>query len=138
MSHYPKYQMIIDYIKEKINNNELSSGDKIPSENELAEMHEVSNITIRKAMSELVASGLIYRIKGKGTFVSDGSPKEQHQQHKLAAFLFPGQSLSGSAYMQFIVNMQRYFLSHDYSLIIENTDAEKTNTALSIKKLLDK
>ena len=82
MSYYPKYQKVIDYIMQKINNNELSSGDKIPSEKELAELHGVSNITIRKAMSELVASGIIHRIRGKGCFVSDSPAYGDKEQHR--------------------------------------------------------
>ena len=138
MSYYPKYQKVIDYIMHKINNNELSSGDKIPSEKELAELHGVSNITIRKAMSELVASGIIHRIRGKGSFVSDSPAYGDKKQHRLVAFLFPGFSLNGSAYMQYIVSMQRYFLSHGFSLIIESTDTNKTDELTIVRKLIDK
>ncbi|HHY82469.1 MAG TPA: substrate-binding domain-containing protein [Clostridiales bacterium] len=137
MPHYPKYQAVVDYILGKIKNNELASGDRIPSEKELAEIHGVSNITIRKAMAELVDTGVIYRIKGKGSFVSDGSVHKEEQRHRLVAFLFPGLALSGNAYMQYITNMQRYLLNHGYSLIIENTNADNAGELSVVKKLIE-
>jgi GntR family transcriptional regulator len=48
----------------------LTSNDRIPSENELSSIYGIVPMTVRQAMSELVKKGLIYRVRGKGTFVS--------------------------------------------------------------------
>ena len=43
--------------------------EPIPSERELMEMYQVSRITVRKAVDELVNEGYLYKIQGKGTYV---------------------------------------------------------------------
>lgn len=64
------YKIITDFLREKIYK-EYGPGDKIPSENELANMFKVSKLTARKAIDKLVNEGLLVRIQGIGTFVSD-------------------------------------------------------------------
>lgn len=49
---------------------ELGPGDPIPSERSLVEELGVSRVTVRQAISDLVESGRLDRIHGKGTFVS--------------------------------------------------------------------
>lgn len=66
----PKYQQLKDYIIETIKSSELSAGDKIDSENVLAERFDISRHTIRQAIGELVNEGWLYRVQGKGTFVN--------------------------------------------------------------------
>lgn len=45
-------------------------GSLLPSERELAEHYRVARMTVRSALSSLVAKGLIYRVQGQGTFVA--------------------------------------------------------------------
>lgn len=66
-----KYQQIKQDITRKIGEMEYRPNQVIPSENELCELYGVSRITVRKAIDELVHQGLLYRIKGKGSFVRD-------------------------------------------------------------------
>ena len=53
-----------------IENMDFSKGNKLPREETLAEMIGVSRITIRQALNELSAEGIIFRRQGKGTFVN--------------------------------------------------------------------
>jgi GntR family transcriptional regulator len=55
---------------EKIKSNQFKVGDLIPSESELQEEYNVSRITIRRAIQELVQEGHLYTRQGRGTFVS--------------------------------------------------------------------
>lgn len=66
----PKYQKLKDYIIQMIKSKALNAGDKISSENELAEKFDISRHTIRQALSELVNEGWLYKVQGKGTFVN--------------------------------------------------------------------
>lgn len=43
-------------------------GNPLPTEEQLATTHAVSRSTVRRAMQDLVAEGLIYRVAGRGTF----------------------------------------------------------------------
>lgn len=62
-------QEIISYIKKYIRKNKLAEGDKIPSANTLAAQFGVNRNTVRVALSQLSAQGLIYSEQGKGFFV---------------------------------------------------------------------
>lgn len=66
---YPKYQQIVDYIKEKIANGEWPIGSKIPSQRILAKRFEVNRSTVITALEELMADGLIEGKMGMGTVV---------------------------------------------------------------------
>ncbi|KIL49532.1 GntR family transcriptional regulator [Jeotgalibacillus soli] len=70
-SPLPMYYQIEEDIKLRIKQDEFSSGDSIPSERELSEMYGVSRMTVRQAVLNLVSSGLLYREKGRGTFVAE-------------------------------------------------------------------
>lgn len=68
-----KYEIIKNDIIKKIKNGDLSPGEKIPTENDLKIMYSVSSTTVVKALNELSLNGYIYRIQGKGTYVSKAS-----------------------------------------------------------------
>ncbi|MGE8207619.1 PLP-dependent aminotransferase family protein [Heyndrickxia sp. NPDC080065] len=65
----PKYQQIVDYIKEKIANGEWPIGSKIPSQRQLAKEFAVNRSTVITALEELMADGLIEGKMGMGTIV---------------------------------------------------------------------
>lgn len=72
----PLYSRIHEYARDQISNGVWRPGDRLPSENELARQFQVSRITVKQAMSALVKEGMIYRIQGKGSFVSRGEEGE--------------------------------------------------------------
>lgn len=56
---------------------ELSVGDRLPGERKLVEQFGVSRITVRHAIAQLVAEGLLTRQHGRGTFVALGVAKSR-------------------------------------------------------------
>ncbi|MCP4790540.1 MAG: GntR family transcriptional regulator [Gammaproteobacteria bacterium] len=66
----PLYKVVENYLRDQINGGELSPGDLIPSEPQLAERLNVSGGTVKKAIENLVHENLLYRHQGKGTYVS--------------------------------------------------------------------
>lgn len=66
----PLYYQVKESLLEKIKSNQFKVGDLIPSESELQEEYNVSRITIRRAIQELVQEGHLYTRQGRGTFVS--------------------------------------------------------------------
>jgi GntR family transcriptional regulator len=66
----PVYHQIRRTIKHRILDQYYCSNDKIPPEHELASQFNVNRMTIRQALSSLVAEGLLIRRRGDGTFVT--------------------------------------------------------------------
>ena len=67
----PIYEQIIDYVKKSIARGELQSGDKLPSQREMAHRLEVNPNTIQRAYREMESLGLVETKRGKGTFIVD-------------------------------------------------------------------
>ncbi|MCT7692923.1 GntR family transcriptional regulator [Lactobacillus iners] len=63
------YKKLIAELKKIIETN-LQPNQKLPSERKLVQIYQVSRNTVRLALNELEQKGYIYRIHGKGTFVS--------------------------------------------------------------------
>jgi GntR family transcriptional regulator len=68
----PLYYQLKSILENKIRSKELKEGERLPSEADLCHQFKVSRITVRQALLELEKSGLIYRERGKGTFISEG------------------------------------------------------------------
>jgi GntR family transcriptional regulator len=66
----PLYFQIQRALMEKIHAGELSEGDSLASEEELARIYQVSRMTARQALHGLKTSGYAFSQKGRGTFVS--------------------------------------------------------------------
>ena len=69
----PLYYQLKNILKSKILSNELKGNERLPSEAELCDEYNVSRATVRQALSELIKDGLIYRDRGRGTFVTEGA-----------------------------------------------------------------
>jgi GntR family transcriptional regulator len=69
----PLYLQLKELIAEGIRDGGLQPGDRVGSEAELEQAHQVSRITVRQAIGALVQEGEVYRVPGKGTYVA--SPK---------------------------------------------------------------
>lgn len=67
-SPLPLHVQLKDIIKNSIEQGLYQN--KIPSERELTEQHDVSRATVREAVSQLVREGLLEKRHGKGTFIS--------------------------------------------------------------------
>ncbi|WP_432000357.1 GntR family transcriptional regulator [Streptomyces sioyaensis] len=92
----PRYLQIADDILQQIRAGALKPGEMVPSESELVERYGVSGGTIRKAMVEVRASGLVETRHGKGSMVKDRPPvrhrssdrfRRSHRQGGKAAYL---------------------------------------------------
>ena len=76
----PKYLLIFYELQEKILSGRWMTGMMLPSEIELCERYSVSRITIRRSLNELEALGLIVRVQGKGSFVSNANDLQKITQ----------------------------------------------------------
>lgn len=62
---------IMDKLVSLIVSGKYNAHDKLPSENEVADLYKVPRITARKAYEQLEEMGYIYKKQGKGSYVKD-------------------------------------------------------------------
>ena len=83
----PKYLQISAWLREVIKTGRYKRGEKLPSEVELARMCGVNRNTLRQAISELTAIGLLRKEKGTGTFVNAPAPLQlRHRLERITSF----------------------------------------------------
>lgn len=83
-SPLPLYYQLKENILEQIKDGDFKKGDKLPSERELAEYHDISRMTVKKAVDILVDSGYLYKKQGSGTYIASG--REKYTISPLASF----------------------------------------------------
>jgi len=77
----PLYLQLKAEIKKKIDEGIWKPGDKIPPEVELCRTYNVSRITVREAINELVWEEYLVRHRAKGTFVLDIAKKKSDNDY---------------------------------------------------------
>jgi GntR family transcriptional regulator len=80
ISPVPYYYQLEQLLREKIENGEWKPGDLLPSEAELCSTFRVSRTVVRQALNKLCQDGLVYKEKGKGTFVAKPKLQEKFVQ----------------------------------------------------------
>lgn len=63
------YQSIVEQIKQMILNKELTIGDQLPTERDLANLYQVSRASVREALKALETIGLLESRQGGGNFI---------------------------------------------------------------------
>lgn len=75
-TYIPLYIQVINAIREYIESGGGKPGEQLPGEPEMCRMFDISRTVIRQAMKELEIKGLIYRSKGRGTFIAEPKIRE--------------------------------------------------------------
>lgn len=70
MNARPKWETLLDELQSQIDAG-MQPGDALPSERELMGRHGVSRMTVRHTLSRLATRGIVHRVQGSGTFVSE-------------------------------------------------------------------
>jgi len=87
----PVYHQLARAIQECIENGSLGANDPIPPERDIARLNGLSLSTVRNALQNLVQKGLLYRIQGKGTFVSNTELRRKNIRYYSLVERFQGE-----------------------------------------------
>ncbi len=125
----PLFQQAKDEIKRKILDGTFVAHDKLPSERELTAQFKMSRVTIRQALGELQREGLIFKINGKGTFVS--KPKASFDVSTLKGFGETANSLGQESFSKLI----SVSYHDDQALVNEKLGLAAKETVVRIQRL---
>lgn len=104
-----KRQMLKDNVRKMIRQEALRPGDRILSQNQLADQYGVNPLTAFKALTELCEEGVLYRENGRGTFVAP------RQERGLSfGLMLPGENLCTAErnpdYWPYVQELMRFLL----------------------------
>jgi DNA-binding LacI/PurR family transcriptional regulator len=141
------YERLYNQVLEDIRKGDLRSGDRVPSEKELAQAHGVSRITSMRALQNLERAGLVERIRGKGTFVArdvtsvleaegadGGAPRRSRRLTMRLAFLIPDAS---PAYgLELLNSIEERAAENDFNVVLKRTHGLQQEEERAIEKLV--
>ncbi|SMC22624.1 GntR family transcriptional regulator [Andreprevotia lacus DSM 23236] len=73
----PLYGRIRDELRQRIHSGAYRPHEQLPSESALMTQYSVSRITVRQALGELEKEGVLFKVPGKGAYVSKPKPFQQ-------------------------------------------------------------
>jgi LacI family transcriptional regulator len=118
----PLYLQIVDDIRFQIESGALHVEDQIGSQNELAHKYDVSLITIKKALSELIKEGLLYSRVGKGTYVAKKSTEGHRKSSKTIGLVL--QDLKSPFFSLIAQEAENTAFKKGYSILFTNSSGQ--------------
>ena len=112
-----KHELIEKYYMVLIEENKVSAGDQLPTENEIANFFNVSRHTVRQALTYLVQEGWIYKERGKGSFYSN---KRSNEPRKNVAVLTT--YISDYIFPKIISGIEEELRHKGYNLLLLNSN----------------
>lgn len=129
-----KYFTLAEDLKRMILEGRIQAGEKLPSENELAERYQISRHTVRKALSILANEGYIYAEHGKGTFCSELVRHTKTSRNIAVVTTY----LSDYIFPKVIQGIDEVLTEKGYSIILKNTRNSRRAEAKCLEELLQK
>lgn len=119
----PIYQQLVDKIRIGVKTGALTSGQQLPTVQELAQELSLAKGTIKRAYDELEHQGILEKIQGRGTFVRHQSEtSESRKDHAMAAI---------DSMLEQLENMG--FSQTEISIFIDLKRRERTNWLSTLK-----
>jgi GntR family transcriptional regulator, arabinose operon transcriptional repressor len=131
------HTQLLAYYRERILDGRLPAGTRLPTDGELATQYQISRDTVRQALTLLSHEGLIERVQGRGTFVSqpssNGSSVEQLKQKQIGLVL--NRTLRTQVNMNLLVGVEQAAKSHGYSVSFTYAEGNQQQQARDIALL---
>lgn len=118
-SSIPLHVQLLNELRRAILAGELQPHARVPSEPELFKTLNISRTTIRQAWQAAEDEGLLYRVRGKGTYVAEPGVTRMSQ---LIGFLIP--TFRNTFDSQLLSGAERYLRERGYRLMFAHTDRE--------------
>ncbi len=131
----PKYVVLRELLASKIKAGLLKPGEALPPENKIAEHFSIARSTVRQAMASLEQDGLINRIHGKGTFVSQNAKQNVASEQALFALIVP--ETEAAFYPSFQRSFEEAAAELHHQVVICNSKNQIELQGNSILQLID-
>lgn len=135
--HNPKslYKQVSEDIIKRINSGKLRVNDKLPTQHELVAYYDVSLITIKRALSDLISEGVLYARAGKGTFVAKRSQRIDYSKHVTIAYVL--KDLDNPFYQSMVSSIERHLSKNDCNLMLYSSENRESNEENKIRHFMN-
>ena len=127
-----KHEFIENYYINLIEENKVSAGEQLPSENEIAAFFNVSRHTVRQALNYLVQEGWIYKERGKGSFFSN---KRENEKKKNVAVLTT--YISDYIFPRIISGIEEELRKKGYNLLLFSSNNDIENEKVCLENIIN-
>ncbi len=127
------YETIYAELKRRINSGEFNNGKLMPTEKSLQEEFGVSRITVKQAYGKLAQEGLVTRIAGKGTVLSNGN--ENSNKSKLIGLVLCDFDYTFGE--RLVKSVEENAWKHGYSVILKRSFDNNETESLVLNKLTE-
>lgn len=132
----PKYKQLKDQILSWIVTGQYKPHDKLPSENEIAADRGMSRQTVRQALGDLENEGWLYRVQGKGTFVSEQSQDGQRSSSGGLTIGMITTHISDYIFPTIVRGAESSLRERGARLLLASTNNEKEKERQSLESML--
>jgi len=115
----PLYQQVADSIRSEISSGKMAAGEQLRSHRELAKRFEVSLITIKRALNDLIREGVLYSRAGKGTFVQDTAGTKLSLGTKTIGLVL--RDLKSPFFSLIVHSIEAYASQQGFNLLLSNS-----------------
>lgn len=132
----PKYLHIAERLRQEISDGIWAAGARLPVERDLADTLAVSVNTLRRAVGELVADGLVERRQGAGTFVLPPPPPDSPTAHgqRLIGVLVPSTTYY---YPRVVDGIRRVLRAAGAGVVLASSEYDTAAEERELRALLD-
>jgi GntR family transcriptional regulator of arabinose operon len=129
----PKYQQLKQEILSWLQKGQLKPNEQIPTENEIAAQFKMSRQTVRQTLGGLEQEGWLYRLQGKGTFVSALNGRKVQEAQMIGMITT---HISDYIFPHIVQGTESALRSRGYSLLLSSTDNDKEKETQSLIMML--
>ena len=131
----PLYLQIVDDIKSKIEKGYYNIGDSIGSQQQLAGEYDVSLITVKKAIAELVNQRILFSRVGKGTYVARKQPVPDFTKMTTIGLVL--RDLNTPFFSRIVESVERYSSEKNFNLLLSTSSSREEKEETQIRHFLD-
>ena len=135
-SPIPAYYQLKEILKKQILNN-YKNGDTFLTQRALSQKFNLAYVTVGRALSDLVNEGLLHRIQGKGTFVTESLSSSGKKSHVIGLAIAERESLlsSNPFYFEVLRGIKKIADESDYDILLfASSHEEISHSFVKIKE----
>lgn len=131
-SPLPLHEQLFNELRHAIISGKLKPHSRLPGELELVTQYGISRATVQRAWQTAQDDGLIYRVAGKGTFVSERSTPPTA---RIVGFLNP--EFRGNFAGHLLNSAERVLRDHNYRVLFAHTDRQIDEENRLLREMYD-